>query len=158
MKNIRTYDYFINNINSSFKVRYIRIFLTRTYIFNLNGNNTIYYRKNNVNRKISLVGKSKLYYIVNKNHLRNINYFKYNIISIDKLLTEYIKDDYMSYFSLDDTFDILETKRKRMINVDCFTRKFAKDEMVTMCFDECDLLSNLVNSKLKNDYYNNVNV
>lgn len=158
MKNIRIYNCFFENKSCSFKVRNLKIFLTRTYIFNINGNNAIYYRKTSSKRKLSLSGKSRVYSLNSMINFFNINYSKYGIKRIDNVLNEYMENNYLSYFSLDDSFDILETKRRRIVNVDSFIRKFSNEEIVTMCFDDREYIPNIVGSRIGTDYFNGVNV
>lgn len=158
MKNIRIYNCFFENKSCSFKVRNLKIFLTRTYIFNINGNNAIYYRKTSSKRKLSLSGKSRVYSLNSMINFLNINYSKYGIKRIDNVLNEYMENNYLSYFSLDDSFDILETKRRRIVNVDSFIRKFSNEEIVTMCFDDREYIPNIVGSRIGTDYFNGVNV
>jgi len=158
MKNIKIYNYFLNNINCSFRIKCFRIFLIRTYVFNVNGDNTIYYRRNNIKRKLALFGNSKLYFLKKKINFSNIDYFRYKIKNIDNLLSEYISSSYFGFFSLDDTFDILESKKKRIINVDSFIRKFCNEEMVTMCFDENDFIPYILKNRENKDYFSSINV
>lgn len=153
MRNIKAYSYFFRNINCSFKIKCFRVFLARTHIFNLNDNNTIIYRKDNVKRKLALVGKSRLYFINKRIDFTKVDYSKYQIKNINNLLYEYISDNYLSYFSLDSTFDILETKKKMIVNVDSFIRKFSNEEVVTMCFDDKDYVPNIMNNKINKDFY-----
>lgn len=153
MRNVKTYSYFLKNINCSFKIKFLRVFLTRTYIFNVNDNNAIIYRKDNVKRKLALVGKSRLFFIKNKTDFSIIDYSKNNIKNIDSLLSEYISNNYLSSFSFDSSFDILESKKMTIVNVDSFIRKFSNDEVVTMRFDDKDYLTTIMNNKFNKDFY-----
>lgn len=158
MKNIRIYNCFFENKSSSFKVRHLKIFLTRTYIFNVNDNNTIYYRKTSMKRKLSLSEKSKIYSLNSIVNFSNIDFSKYGIKRIDNVLNEYIENNYLSYFSLDESFDILETKRRRIVNVDSFIRKFSNEEIVTMCFDDREYVPSIIGSGMGKDYFSSINV
>ena len=153
MRNIKTYSYFLKNINCSFKIKFLRVFLTRTYIFNVSDNSCIIYRKDDVKRKLSLVGKSRLFFTKNKIDFSKLDYSKYNIKSINSLLFEYISNNYLSSFSLDSAFDILESKKMTIVNVDSFIRKFSNDEVVTMRFDDKDYLTTIMNNKINKDFY-----
>ena len=153
MRNVKTYSYFLKNINCSFKIKFLRVFLTRTYIFNVNDNNAIIYRKDNVKRKLALVGKSRLFFIKNKTDFAIIDYSKNNIKNIDSLLSEYISNNFLSSFSFDCSFDILESKKMTIVNVDSFIRKFSNDEVVTMRFDDKDYLTIIMNNKFNKDFY-----
>ena len=153
MRNIKTYSYFLKNINCSFKIKFLRVFLTRTYIFNVSDNSCIIYRKDDVKRKLSLVGKSGLFFIKNKTDFSIIDYSKNNIKNIDSLLSEYISNNFLSSFSFDSSFDILESKKMTIVYVDSFIRKFSNDEVVTMRFDDKDYLTIIMNNKFNKDFY-----
>ncbi|MBQ7104358.1 MAG: hypothetical protein IJN90_00690 [Bacilli bacterium] len=154
MKNIKVYDYFLKYNDNSFRIKFFKISLARTFIFNLN-NNDIYYRKANVLRKISLIGRERAFLISNKSCFKSFEYDKYMMIPIDSLIKEYVSYD--NYFSIskETCIDIVEKKKKRIITSDSILRRVSKDELVTMCFDDNQLLFNTLSN---NNYYENVSI
>ncbi len=137
MKNIRIYDSFLDNVLKSFKLRYLMISLSRTYIYTFDGDNTIYFRKRfNNPRKISLMGGEKIFKTDKKIDLRKMDYSKYGMIDISKLITEYvvIENDFASF--IDNDFDIAKKYNQKPIVVDSITRREPRGEIVSMYFDE----------------------
>ena len=94
-----------------------------------------------------------MFFIKNKTDFSIIDYSKNNIKNIDSLLSEYISNNYLSSFSFDSSFDILESKKMTIVNVDSFIRKFSNDEVVTMRFDDKDYLTIIMNNKFNKDFY-----
>jgi len=159
MKNIRVFEFFLNNIDENFKIRYFRIFLSRTYIFNLY-DDSIYYRKSDVFRKIYLVGKEKFFLLNKKVNFSKVNFAKYGIKNINNILLEYIYCNKKNKVFGAVDFDIIENNRKRIITSDSIIRKIYKDEVVTMCFDERKRkLSNVIrlNNLKKKDCFRSLN-
>lgn len=157
MRNVKIYDNFLKNINSSFRIRLFKISLARTFVFNLD-NKDIYYRKANVIRKIALLGKERAFLLERK--LRyDINNLSLPIKKIDDMVSEYISCNYSFEEIVNDSFDIVEKNKKKVMMTDSFVRRIRRDEIVTMCFDD-DSYSNLVFlNKTKGDsFYQNVNV
>lgn len=159
MRNIKVYDSFLNNINCSFKIRLFKISLARTFIFNFDDDD-IYYRKTSISRKISLVGKERTFLVKRKINLE-LDLLKYNIKRIDNILLEYISDKNFVKALESDKFDIVEKKKKRIVTSDSVIRKFYRDEIVTMCFEEKDKnFANMfwLNQKNYQSKYQNMNI
>ena len=166
MRNIRVYNYFYSHRNSSFTVKFFMISLVRTLVFNLNNDKTLYYRKNCINsRKISLVGEEKKIVLENKFILKNVNYSKYNIKKIDNIMYEYVGSDCLFSDKNVSNFDIVaKNNNRKFITSDSVVRKFYKDEIVTMCFDEDSFnknklwINSIKDNNKYNDKYNNLNL
>lgn len=162
MRNIKVYDYFFNNMNQSFKVRFFKISLSRTFIFSFGDNDTIYYRKNSISRKIVLVGKEKSFILKTGINVDDIEYDKYCIRDISGILSEYISYDYFPDALEIVNFDVIEDNKNKIITSDSIIKRFYRDEIVTMCFDEDSLKLNSVllvnNCRKYNSYNNNVSV
>lgn len=162
MKNIKVYDYFYKNRVNSFKIKFLMISLVRTFVFNLNGDRTLYYRKNCINsRRISLVGEEKKILLSNKINLKKQDYNKYNMKKIDNIMYEYMYSDFLFNDKTINNLDIvINSENKKIITSDSVVRKFYNDEIVTMCFDEENFNKNKfwINSMKDNGKYNNLNL
>lgn len=157
MRNVKMYNGFLKNINGSFKIKFLKVSLMRTYIFNCNNNdNDIYYRKANVVRKISLVGKERAF-LLDKKIDFNFSLSKVGISKIDKIVSEYVSCDYVGSRFSDDSFDVIGKDNKKIITSDSVISKIRRDEIVSMCFDD-DMLTNvlLLNKNKNYDYYINI--
>ena len=162
MKNIKVYNYFYKNRDSSFKIKLFMISLVRTFVFNLNGDRTLYYRKNCINsRKISLVGQERKMLLSNRLNLKDNNFSKFNIRRIDNIIYEYIGNEILFNDKNINSFDIvMKNKNKRIITSDSIVRKIFNDEIVTMCFEE-NLINKekiWINNMKDNVKYNNLNL
>ena len=153
MKNIKVYDYFLKYNDKSFIIKFFKISLERTFIFNLN-NDDIYYRRANVLRKMNLIGRERAFLLSSKVCFKSFKYDKYMMNPIDFLIKEYVSSDESFSISEETCIDIVEKKKKRIITSDSILRRVSKDELVTMCFDDSQLLF----STLNNNYYGNVNI
>lgn len=144
MKNVKVYDYFFKYSNASFVIRSLKISLARTFIFNLN-NKDIYFRKDNILRKMVFSGKERAFLMDSKSSFNDFEYAKYGMNSIEKLIREYVYIDKTAESLKETCFDIVEKKKNTFMTSDSFFRKVRRDELVTMCFDD-------------NNYYDNVNI
>ena len=157
MKNVKVYDCFFNNRDSSFRVRYFMISLVRTYIFNLDDDKTLYFRKYYANsRKMALVGKERTLLMKSGFKFNKCYFNKYNIRDIGNVIFEYVND--VNFYNESDfqDFDIVEKNNKKIFMVDSMVRKSYMDEIVTMCFDEDNKL--FVGGLGSNKYFNNLNL
>ena len=113
MRNVKIFEGFLRNINCSFKIRCLKVSLIRTYIFNFNTNdNSTYYRKANVVRKISLKGKERAF-LLDKKFNFNFDLSKLGVSNIDKIVSEYVSRDFSGFSSLDNSFDIIGKDKKK---------------------------------------------
>ncbi len=149
MKNIRVYEFFLDNLDKSFKMRYVHISLTRTYVYNLGKNKTIYYRKKGlVPRKIFLCGKEKIF-SSSKIDFKNFNYKKYKMKNIINIIYEYLLIDEQKDFEKNNSFDIAKRESHQPKLIDSFIRNDNDEEVVVMCFDDSSKKKN----KLKNIFW-----
>ena len=155
MRNVKIYNSFLRNINYSFKIKFLKVSLIRTYIFNFNNTDT-YYRKANVIRKISLVGKERAFLLDKKLNF-NFDLSKVGISKIDRVVSEYVSSDSFGDNLSTDSFDVIGKDKKKIVTSDSVISKIRRDEIVTMCFDD-DMLSNILflNKKNNHDYYVNI--
>jgi len=135
MKNIRVHEFFLNNILEHYRICYYRISLLRTYVFNVNGNEAICFRKRNERaRRIHLFGIEKHLKVKDKNSIKNIKLKKGKMRKIDKIIYEYIDSDEVQPKIDKMLFDIAN-RDKNNVMIDSVIKKIKKDELVTMCFD-----------------------
>ena len=157
MRNVKVYNSFLKNINYSFKIKFLKVSLIRTYIFNFNvDDNSTYYRKANVVRKISLKGRERAF-LLDKSFNFNFDLSKVGISNIDRIISEYVANDSLGTDLSNNSFDIVGKKKKKIITSDSVISKIRRDEIVTMYFDD-DMLSNilLLNKKNNHDYFVNI--
>ncbi len=135
MKNIRVHEFFLSNIGENYRVCYYRISLLRTYVFNVNGNEAICFRKRNERaRRIHLLGIEKHLKVNDKNRIKKIKLKKGKMRKIDQIIYEYIDNDEVQLENDRHLFDIANRDKKNVV-IDSVIRKVKKDELITMHFD-----------------------
>lgn len=148
MRNIRVYESFIKNIHKTFKVKYLRISLTKTFIFSFENDDTSYYRKaTRYPRKISMVGKDKIFRTPFFNS-QNINYKKYGMRDIKPILYEYIAFNSKNADERQLQFDIAKENWNSKRLFDSIIVNDNSDDVITMCFDD--------NKKVNKFHFDNI--
>ncbi len=136
MKNVRVYEGFMKNTAATFNLRYLRISLTRTFIFSFEDDATRYYRKATRNpRKILMIGKEKIFRTPFFNS-QNINYEKYGMCDIKPILYEYITFNTNNADERQLQFDVAKNNWNSKRLFDSIIVNDNNDDVITMCFDD----------------------
>ena len=142
MRNLKAYSkLLLGDIN--FKVRPLKISLSRSFFFNYDGDDGIYYRKSrSVPRKMESRGRIYHFQLDNTNIPSN----SLEINDTTDQFDEYFSREIVNRPKITKVKDIVEKKKKMVKLSDSMVKKYYKDEIINMNFEPV-LNINMVNNQ-----------
>lgn len=135
MKRVKVYPKLVKIQNKSLIVKPLRISLARTFLFNYDGDNDIYYRKERkIKRRMNSIG------VISNLKLKSINLnpskYKDNIHLTMHCFTEYFDKKQKYHERKKPVKDIVAKERKVIELPDSLVKKYNRNEIINMHFED----------------------